>query len=520
MTSLATTTVRSESDLLELRKAARQLCALFEVSDVHSVRFATAISEVVRLSLSNSVSVSAAFVLDHQSPQLLCQLDAPKDGIPTWHRDVVDDNPTWVRVKALVDHWSVDETESGTRLILGRKLNMSDSTYQQWLSGARTPAADLFPNESAANPPLPEKIQEMHAALNRSKRHTAKLRASARSLDLAIELAEIGIVEFDSESEICRCNERAGALLSLPEGSHPLELIREATKHIRSELLESLFDLGWTGSQSETIEWRPERQWISAKLETPTPDRPRDRILVMLDISERVAHARELDERVQLEQQLVGIVSHDLKSPLSTVSLTLDTLEHGADPAQLRPIALGKKAVRRAERMIFDLLDFTRDRLSSSLPIDPKPTNFKAILQPQIESTILHQNDKHLEVSIEGDVEGQWDAARLAQVVSNLLENALAYSPKNSQISFRVDGRSEDDVVFEVHNFGEPIGEDFQKRLFRPFARQSTRNQSDSLGLGMYIVKLIVAAHGGDISVQSGATEGTTFTVRLPRRAG
>src|SRR5262249_47689719 len=102
----------------------------------------------------------------------------------------------------------------------------------------------------------------------------------------------------------------------------------------------------------------------------------------------------------------------------------------------------------------------------------------------------------------------------LAQVLTNLLTNAVRYSPKHSVVD--VHSRVLDDhVSIEVHSCGEPIPADRLGRVFEPLERAT--HQGAGIGLGLFIVREIVRAHGGTVSVKSSLTEGTTFTVRLPR---
>ena len=119
-----------------------------------------------------------------------------------------------------------------------------------------------------------------------------------------------------------------------------------------------------------------------------------------------------------------------------------------------------------------------------------------------------------------GEGGGEWDGDRLAQVVTNLVTNALAYSPAGTPV--RVETRGEDGtVLLRVHNTGKPIPPELLPRLFEPMTRGRAGGDaaSRSIGLGLFIVANIVHAHGGTIEVRSEASEGTTFTVRLPRHA-
>jgi signal transduction histidine kinase len=171
-------------------------------------------------------------------------------------------------------------------------------------------------------------------------------------------------------------------------------------------------------------------------------------------------------------------------------------------------------------RMIADLLDFTRGRLGGGIPIAPQSAHLRRICQHALEELEAGHPERHLRLEAEGDFQGEWDPDRLAQVVGNLGKNALDYSPEGTPVEFTL--RDEGDTVrLEVHNQGAPIPAEHLPHLFEPFRRGSLeeRDSPSGLGLGLYIVQQIIQAHGGTIEVRSNAADGTTFTVRLPRRA-
>jgi signal transduction histidine kinase len=117
-------------------------------------------------------------------------------------------------------------------------------------------------------------------------------------------------------------------------------------------------------------------------------------------------------------------------------------------------------------------------------------------------------------LDVDGDQRGHWDSDRLAQLLSNLVGNALQHSPADSLVRVRVRGEGAFAAI-EVNNAGV-IPREQLPQMFEPFRRGE--NASDGLGLGLYIVERIVSAHAGTITVRSDADQGTTFEVRLPRR--
>jgi signal transduction histidine kinase len=174
----------------------------------------------------------------------------------------------------------------------------------------------------------------------------------------------------------------------------------------------------------------------------------------------------------------------------------------------------------RANRMIHDLLDFTQARLGGGLTAQRVPGDFHAIMRQVVEEFQVSNPSRHLHLTQTGDGGGEGDADRLAQLVSNLLSNALHYSPPHSPIRIETRGEPEH-LVLTVHNTGAPIPPELLPRIFQPMQRGvSGVSEARSVGLGLYIVDQVVRAHGGSVSVTSSHEEGTAFTVRLPRRAG
>ncbi|HYO57498.1 HAMP domain-containing sensor histidine kinase [Archangium sp.] len=128
--------------------------------------------------------------------------------------------------------------------------------------------------------------------------------------------------------------------------------------------------------------------------------------------------------------------------------------------------------------------------------------------------------ERELRVEAQGQAKGEWDPDRMAQVVTNLTSNALKYGRPGTPVTVRTRGDG-DQVELEVQNQGTPIPPEARERLFEPLQRATSQADTSgrSVGLGLYIVKHIVDAHGGTIEVTSTEAEGTTFTVRLPRQA-
>ena len=243
------------------------------------------------------------------------------------------------------------------------------------------------------------------------------------------------------------------------------------------------------------------------------------------DVTDEVLARREArrleKERSAFEQQLIGIVSHDLKNPLNAILLGTATLiqREELNEKSLKRVVRIQTSAERMGRMVRDLLDFTQARLGGGIPLNPAPMDLHALVHQTVEEVRMSAPERALRVETEGDGEGAWDADRLAQVVQNLVSNALKYSPEGTPVTVRTRGE-EGWITLEVHNEGPPFSPQTLARLFQPMERFSSLvdRTGRSVGLGLYIVKHIVDAHGGAIDVRSSAEEGITFRVRLPRR--
>jgi signal transduction histidine kinase len=235
----------------------------------------------------------------------------------------------------------------------------------------------------------------------------------------------------------------------------------------------------------------------------------------------RAERERLLRERADFEQQLIGIVSHDLRTPLSAITMSAAMLLRRSDLEERQRKPLGRifNSAERAIRMVRDLLDFTQARLGGGLPIQPEALDLHAFARQVVEEIQVAHPERVVRVEQHGNGRGVWDGDRIAQVLGNLLGNALHYSPADTPVEVRMLGEA-GEVVLEVHNTGVPIPVEVLPQLFKPMQRGAATAQksSRSVGLGLYIVDQVVRAHGGTITVKSTEAEGTTFTVRLPRQ--
>ena len=202
----------------------------------------------------------------------------------------------------------------------------------------------------------------------------------------------------------------------------------------------------------------------------------------------------------------------------SVTALTVETGELPEPHLTLTTRILS--SARRMNQMVGDLLDFTRGRLGSGIPITRGVADLGAVMRQAIgEMTVAHPHSV-LQLTTVGDLCGLWDGARLSQLAANLLGNAVQHGAPGTLINVTAQGEGAD-VVLRVHNYGPMIPKADVPALFSPFKRfrsgAAVGRDSGNLGLGLYIADRIVSAHGGTMQVQSSAESGTLFTVRLPR---
>jgi signal transduction histidine kinase len=240
---------------------------------------------------------------------------------------------------------------------------------------------------------------------------------------------------------------------------------------------------------------------------------------------EALAQAQDREERMEEEaegrERFIGILGHDLRNPVNAISLSARALARYGPltPVQQEMCKRIGASAGRISKMISDILDLTRARRSGGIPLSLEPTRLSAVCQRVMAELEAAYPGRRLVYEEERPVEGVWDADRLAQVVSNLVANALEHGGDAVPVFVRACLRGEL-LALEVHNPGAPIPADRLATLFEPFHGtdgEGTQKRRSGLGLGLYIVREIIHAHGGQVSVRSAQGEGTTFTVLLPR---
>lgn len=230
-------------------------------------------------------------------------------------------------------------------------------------------------------------------------------------------------------------------------------------------------------------------------------------------------YSRRVDDSRNL---LLGILGHDLRTPLGVVDMSAHYLLRvdSLTGAQTKAVARIVTATQRMRGMVKDMLDFTQTAFGVSLPIAPADADFGEITRSIVSEVSALHPDSRIELACAGVLTGRWDAARIGQMLANLVANAVQHGTAGEPVSVVLDG-DDHSVLVQVSNAGTPIAPEARENLFSPMRqRPTTEDQrkagSSGLGLGLYITKEIAVAHGGTVEVDCSA-ERTTFRVRVPR---
>jgi signal transduction histidine kinase len=247
--------------------------------------------------------------------------------------------------------------------------------------------------------------------------------------------------------------------------------------------------------------------------------RPVGAVATCQDIGGELAARAERARMERFRETFLGVVGHDLRFPLSVIALTASTLlreeREDARRGALNRIA---RSAGRMERMIAQLLDLTRLRVGQGIEFTPAPADLGALAATVVEQAREAAPGVDLRLEVAGDCALAGDPDRLEQVLDNLVGNAVQHGAATAPVEVKVDGTGAARVRLTVRNGGS-VPPHVLGSLFEPFrSRGGQRATRAGLGLGLYISRQLVEAHGGGLEVRSSPDEGTCFTVALPRR--
>ena len=227
----------------------------------------------------------------------------------------------------------------------------------------------------------------------------------------------------------------------------------------------------------------------------------------------------KFSERLDRDADLfTGSIGHDLSNPVNSVLMSARLLAASPNLSSAEQAAVERidRAGTRLSSMLADLRDFTRTRLGAPVCLECAACDVGRVVRNIVDELAPVYPDRHIAVQFSGNLTARVDAKRIAQVVSNLVANALQHGAANTDVTVSAHGDA-DTVNIEVHNAGPVIEPALMRTLFDPLRRPPGHANDNRLGLGLYIVQQIVLAHGGRIDVSSTEETGTRFTARLPR---
>jgi K+-sensing histidine kinase KdpD len=267
------------------------------------------------------------------------------------------------------------------------------------------------------------------------------------------------------------------------------------------------------------------RLWMKGKGKvTPTDLDDLTRFNEAVDQALAESVARFTEDLDHSKEMFLAILGHDLRTPIGAV---LTSAKFMLETKELKEphLTLTSRIVSsttRMNQMVGALLDFTRSRLGGGIPIATENMNMGKIVHDVVNEISAARPDRKIEVDARGSLKGKWDCARMSQVLTNLIDNALEHGSDGTAVKVDVQG-DEKEISVAIHNRGAAIPEDQLDGIFNAMKRQGVAEKSDgpsaNLGLGLYIADQIVHAHKGRIDVESSEKLGTTFTVHLPRSA-
>ncbi|MBI4495280.1 MAG: HAMP domain-containing histidine kinase [Chloroflexi bacterium] len=231
--------------------------------------------------------------------------------------------------------------------------------------------------------------------------------------------------------------------------------------------------------------------------------------------AERARQEAEM-ARQQL-QRFLGMVVHDLRGPMTAIlgSAQMAVRPDASPEHRERALATIGRQVRRMDRLVADLADAARIG-AGRFEVQPQPTDLAALARRVVETAAAASARHRVRLEAPEQLEGAWDPDRLEQVLTNLVSNAIKYSPDGGEIRLSL-RRKEGQAVASVVDQGIGLSPEDLQRLFQPFSRLDTAKGFQGTGLGLYISAAIVQAHGGRLWARSdGAGKGSTFTFTLP----
>jgi signal transduction histidine kinase len=250
------------------------------------------------------------------------------------------------------------------------------------------------------------------------------------------------------------------------------------------------------------------------------PDILRSKVNVFVELfaqkKQLSAQLEELRQALRVNEMFTAVLGHDLRNPLAAVLNGAELLllmqgdkKVGAVAGRIRSSA------RRMEKMVSQLLDVARIR-AGGVTLELSRGDYAQVCRRIADELRQAGHANPVQIDVIGSTDGVFDPHRIGQVLSNLLGNALQHGDADGSVAVRIDGTDPAQLRLAIHNRGA-MPAAVLEQAFAPFRPGRDARSQPGLGLGLYIAKYFIDAHGGDIALDSSAEDGTTFTIRLPR---
>ncbi len=222
-------------------------------------------------------------------------------------------------------------------------------------------------------------------------------------------------------------------------------------------------------------------------------------------------------ENLLLREQLIAVLGHDLRNPLGAITMAVGVLQRSIkEESQKDLLAILKRSGHRMNELIGNIMDFARTRMGEGIIISPQLIDLKPVLEHVVAELNFIFPHRKIITDFSLDEPVLCDSNRIAQLISNLLANALNHGHPQSPVLFSASNTG-GNLEISVKNDGDPIPESLQNILFTPFKREGSRPSKNGLGLGLYIADQIAQAHDATLTFTSDSKE-TCFTLKLKQQ--
>ncbi len=340
-----------------------------------------------------------------------------------------------------------------------------------------------------------------------------------RFLETIVDAAPVGIAYWDRQGRYQRVNAALAAINGLPVEAHYGRTIAQVLPGLPEQASTAIDHVLRTG------------QAIVQEVSGTTPAQPGVPrtwsvsyypVRAEADIDGVAAICEETTENLNADKErerFVSVLGHDLRNPLSAVLMSSQVLRSRVGDREKVIVDRIKRSALRMQRMIRDLLDFARLRNGGGLQIRVTGGDLVQLLNDVVGELKQAYPESQVDVQGPASLAGSWDLERLSQVCSNLIGNAIAHGTSGGLVRVELTEPAPDQVRIEVRNQGELPEPDKVEQFFQPFRSGKGEGNRDSLGLGLYIARALVQAHGGRVVLRAGKGE-TTANVTLPRLTG